>query len=998
MRKLHVALIVCLIMLSLNVLAQRVVTGKVVSKTDGAPLKGATVQIKGTNTTSLTDDLGAYSINVPANGRTLVISYTGFAAQEVAVGRGGVVVLEASSSELQAVVVTGYKSAQKKSFVGSAATVKGDEIAAVPVASFDQALQGKTPGVILRATSGQPGASGDILVRGRGSIQGATSPLFIVDGIQIAAADFAQINQNDIENLSVLKDAIATSLYGSRGANGVIVVTTKRGNNGKPKLEIDAFTGWSSFPTFQGFRLMTTNEKIDYELRRGGTSLESYTTQEIDSLRQINTDWEKEITRVARTYSVNASASGGNDKQRYFASINYFNQEGTVRNTGFDRITGRINLSQEVGNFSFGLNATGAASNLTNTSEQNAGISTPLNAGQWTNPFEQPFAPGRYSPAGNFIRGGSTLTRQRVSETFQPIPTTELFWNNNKSLDYRVVAALNAEYKIPFIKGLSVRTVYGVDYRQFNEERFVDRRTNSAGSNPRPTSGQFANYRTSSFARNFFSRARITNTNSINYTKDFGEHHLDLGAYYETVDVKDRNNGRTVFLLESPFQNEAGATINAELLPRVNAGGANAVLQSYFGLLNYGFKNKYFFSANIRRDGSSRFGADKRYGTFGGVGAAWLMSDEDFMASTAGWLNLLKVKASYGSVGNQEGIGAYEAQGALSGRLYNATQGTTVLAPPIDDLQWEDRTKFNIGIEFGLFKNRLNGTIDFYNENTNQLFLPTELSRTTGFNNLTRNVGSLNNRGVEIGVNYDIVRTKDLRFSFNANATFNQNKITRLTERDTIVSGIVARIVGQPVQSLFVVEYAGVNPANGNAQYRKLDGSLTETYDQNDRKIVGNADPTFFGGFGTTLSYKGLSFVTQFSYMSGMRIFNNERNNLENPDYYVDNVNADLLTEWKSQGDVTNIPRPGDVYVANTTRFIENNSFLRLRTVSLSYNLPSSLLNKIKFRSIQVYVSGFNLLTFTGYRGRDPESANASQTGAQYPAMRMVQTGLRLGF
>jgi TonB-linked SusC/RagA family outer membrane protein len=882
--------------------------------------------------------------------------------------------------------------------VGAAGTVKGEEIAAVPVASFDQALQGRTPGVILRATSGQPGNSGDIIVRGRGSINGSTNPLFIVDGIQIAAADFAQINQNDIENVSILKDAIATSLYGSRGANGVIVVTTKRGAAGKPKFEVDAFTGWSSFPTFQGFRLMTTDEKIDYELRRGGTSLEFYSQREIDSLRRINTDWEKEITRVGRTYSVNASASGGTEKQRYFASLNYFNQEGTVRNTGFDRITGRINLSQDAGNFSFGFNATGTVSNYQNTSEQNTGIGTPLNAGQWANPYEQPFVPGRYNAAGNFVPGGTVLTRPRIAESFQPIPTTDLFWNNNKSLDYRVVAAANAEYKIPFVKGLSLRTVYGVDYRQFNEERFVDRRTYSAGSNPRPASGASANFRTSSFTRNFFSRARITNTNSINYSRTFGNHSLDAGAYYETVDVKDRNSGRTVFLLESPFQNEAGATINADLLPRITAGGANAVLQSYFGLINYGFKNKYFLSANVRRDGSSRFGADKRFATFGGVGAAWAISDEDFMASTSSWLNLLKLKASFGTVGNQEGIGAYEAQGNLAGRLYNATQGTIVATPPNVNLQWEERTKFNTGFDFGMLSNRLTGSVDFYIENTNELFLPTELSRTTGFNTLTTNIGSLRNTGVELNVNYDLVRTKDLRVSVNANATFNQNKITRLTERDTIVSGTVARIVGQPVQSLFLVEYAGVNPQNGNAQYRKLDGSITETYNLNDRKIVGNADPNFFGGFGTDVSYKGLTFTTQFSYMTGLSIFNNERNNLENPDYYFDNINSDLLGEWQRPGDITNIPRPGNVFVAGTTRFLENNSFLRLRTVSLSYNLPSSLLSSIKFRTVQVYVSGFNLLTWTGYRGRDPESANAVQTGAQYPAMRMVQGGIRLGF
>ena len=998
MRKLCIALFGCLFLVWGQLYAQQTVIGKVVSKEDGTPLAGATISVKGSKVTAVADVQGAFTVNVPSGGKAVIVSYAGYQTQEVPLGNASLVALELAQNDIQEVVVTGYKTAQKKSFVGSASSVRGEEIAAIPIASFDQALQGRTPGLILRASSGQPGSSGDIIIRGRGSINGSTGPLFIVDGIQIAAADFSQINQNDIENISVLKDAIATSLYGSRGANGVIVVTTKRGTSGKPKFEIDAYTGWSTFPTFNNFRLMNTNEKIDYELRRGGTSLEFYPQAEIDSLRRINTDWEKEITRTGRTNSLNASASGGSDKTKYFASINYFTQEGPVNNTGFDRVTARINLSQDAGNFSFGMNTSGTVSNFKNTSEQNAGIGSPLNAGQWANPYEQPFVNGRYNARGNFVPGGTTLTRPRIAESFQPIPTTDLFWNTNNSNDFRVVASAYAEYKVPFLEGLTARTVYGVDYRQFNSESFNDRRTYAGGFNPRPASGQFNNFRTSSFARDFTSRARTTNTTSINYSKNFGDHSIDAGVYYETVDNKDRNSGRTVFLLESPFQNEAGATINSDLLPRVRNGGVDAALESYFGVLNYGFKNRYFFSANIRRDGSSRFGSDRREATFGGVGAAWSVTDELFMEKTKSWLSQLKLKASYGTVGNQEGIGAFESQGIVANRLYNAVLGSIVSTPANPLLQWEERRKLNIGIEFGLFGNRLNGSVDYYNENTDELFLPTELSRSTGFNTLTTNIGALRNSGVEIAVNYDVVKTRDFRISLNANATFNRNEITRLTDRDTIISGDVARIVGQPVQSLYLVEFAGVNPQNGNSQYRKLDGSLTETYSVNDRTIVGNGDPTFFGGFGTDISWKGITLNAQFSYMSGMSIFNNERNFLENPDYYFDNINSDLLNEWQRPGDITQIPRPGNVFVANTTRFVEDNSFLRLRTIALSYNLPAKWLSNVKIRTLTVYASGTNLFTWTKYSGRDPESASAILAGAQYPAMKTIQAGLRVGF
>jgi TonB-linked SusC/RagA family outer membrane protein len=999
MKKFYVMIIVFLLSLTQIWAQTKVVSGKVVNAKDGSPVVGATISVNG-RSIGATSSIGEFSVKVTTSTSKLSVSSIGFSDIDVSIGAGplNISMTAGESKTFTEVVVTGYKSAQKRNFAGSAGTVKGSEIAAVPIASFDQALQGRTPGLILKANSGQPGASGSAVIRGRGSINGSTEPIYIVDGIQIAASDFAQLNPNDIENVSVLKDAVATSLYGSRGGNGVIVVSTKRGTNGKARLEVDVYTGWSQLPDFNGIRLMTTNEKIDYELRRGGTSLATYSPAKIDSLRNINTDWFKEITRTGRTTSVNASASGGSDKTKYFASVNYFTQEGTVRNTGFDRITGRFNLSQEAGNFSFGLNATGTASDFQNTSESNTAISSPLNAGLWTNPFEKPFAPGRYTPAGNFVAGGTALVRPRVSETFQPLPTTDLFFNNNKSNDLRTVLSGNAEYQIPFVKGLSVRTVYGIDYRQFNAQSFVDRRTASAGGNPRPASGQFANFRTSSFNRNFFNSSRITNTNSVNYSRSFADHTVDAGAYYETVDLKTDQNGRTVFLLESPFQNEAGATINADLIPRVTASGVESALQSYFGVLNYGFKNRYFLTGNIRRDGSSRFGFDKRFATFSGVGAAWVISDESFMDRTSNWLNLLKYKISYGTVGNQEGIGSYQAQGAVGARLYNSSQGSLVTELENRDLQWEERTKFNTGFEYGMFNNRLTGSIEFYNETTDKLFLPTELSRTTGFSNLTRNVGAVRNRGIELGTNYDIIRTKDLRVGINANFTYNKNEITKLAERDTIVSGIVARIVGKPINSLFLVEYAGVNPANGNALYRKLDGTTTETYDINDRKIVGNSDPTYFGGFGADVAYKGLSLNAQFSYFGGQKAYNNERNNIENPDYYVDNVNSTLLNEWQKPGDITNIPRPGNAFVANTTRFIENNSFIRLRALTLSYTMPTSIVQKAKMRNIMFYASGTNLLTFTKFVGRDPEFVGSVLTGSAYPAMRTVQVGLRLGF
>jgi TonB-dependent starch-binding outer membrane protein SusC len=997
-KKLSALVLSFLLSATLAVHAQTPIKGRIVNKKDGTPLAGATIEVKGTKVSAVADFNGDYNLIVPKGADRLIITYSGYQRTEVAVGQAATVAMSPDDAAMTEVVVTGYKTSQKRNFTGSAGVIKGDAIAEMPIASFDQALQGRTPGLLLRATSGQPGNSGSAIIRGRGSIEGSPEPIYIVDGIQIAAADFAQINPNDIENVSVLKDAVGASLYGSRGGNGVIVVSTKRGRSGKPAFEIDAYTGWSRFPDFNDMRLMTTAEKVDYELRRGGTTMETYSPRELDSIRGINTNWLDELTQTGRTYSVNASASGGSEKTRYFASVNYFNQEGSVVNTGFDRVTGRLNLSQDAGNFSFGINTTGTVSQYSNTSEQNTGIGTPLNAGIWANPYEQPFVPGSYNAAGNFVAGGNSLTRPRIAESFQPIPTTDLFWNTNSSNDLRIIASGNAEYRMPFLKGLSAKIVYGIDYRQFNTTAFVDRRTYSGGFNPRPTSGSFANHRTSSFARDFRRSQRVTNTNSLNYANSFGDHSFDAGVYYETVDATTESSGRSVFLLESPFQNEAGATINADLLPRIRTAGANALLKSYFSILSYSFKNRYFINANVRRDASSRFGSNNRWSTFGGIGAAWVISDENFMAGSRNYLSNLKFKISYGTVGNQEGIGEYQWRGVVGNRTYNAAQGTSVITIPNPNLQWESRKKFNTGFEFGFFNNRLNGGIEYYNETTADLFLPFELSRTTGGNTIPDNVGSVRNSGLEISLNYDIIRNKDMRLTINGNFTYNKNEVLRLANRDTIVSSIVARIVGKPINSIFLVEYAGVNPDNGNAQYRTLDGKLTETYNPNDRTIVGNADPVYFGGFGFDFNVKGFFINTQFTYMGGLSIYNNERNNVENPDYYYDNLNADLLNEWQKPGDITNIPRPDNPYVSGTTRFVENNSFVRLRQLNLGYNIPVSIVSKIGMRSLMIYGGGTNLLTWTKFRGFDPEFPGSSQTGAQYPALRTVQVGVRVGF
>jgi TonB-dependent starch-binding outer membrane protein SusC len=907
------------------------------------------------------------------------LSYVGFETQEVSIGNGNVEIrLVVNSKEGIEVVVTGYKARSKREFAGSAGVVQGEKIRATPIASFDQILQGNTTGISVRANSGQPGNAGSVIIRGRGSLAGSDEPIYIVDGIQIAAADFSLINPNDIENVSVLKDAVAASVYGSRGGNGVIVVTTKKGKEGKTNLEIDSYVGFSTFPELRDFRLMNSNEKIDYELGRGGTSLESYSAAEIDSMRKINTDWEKVLTRTGKTRSVNMSVSGGSNKTRYFISGNYYKQEGTLKNTFFDRYTTRFNISSEAGAFNFGVNGTAAFGNYTNTNELNQIISSPLNGLQWSNPYEQEFVNG---------------VRPRTTETGQPIPTTELFLSFNKNKQIRFIGSAFAQYNAPFLKGLSARVLWGVDYNQDEFENYADRNTYTG----RGAIGGNGFY-VQSFGRN----TRLTNTNSINYSTTFATNHsLDIGLYNEFISTKANNFQYTGYGLTGVLQNINGITQNnATQIPRLAGGATENFLRSYFTTIIYGFKNRYFINLNARRDGSSRFGANKRFANFGGVGVSWTLLDEPFMNRWKGSLfNDLKVRASFGTVGNQEGIGSYQSLNRFTTTRSYSGSGAyiqTALANP--ELQWEEREKFNAGIEFGLFKGRLSGSFEFYSDVTKNLFFNDQQSRSTGFNSLLVNIGSVRNRGIELGLNGDVVKTRDLRINLFVNITNNRNEVLKMASSDTVVSNtdLTALIKGKALNQHFLVEYAGVDPATGNALYRKLDGSTTDTYDEADRRSFGSPDAPTFGGFGTLVEYKGITLGATFSYFLDSKVYNNERANLENPIYYVDNLSSDLKNEWSRPGQITNIPRPDNDFYYESSRFLEDNSFLRLRNVSLSYDLPKSIASRIKIKGVRFYVTGTNLWTKTKFRGRDPELSRSTVDGAQYPALKTTTIGLRI--
>lgn len=977
MRKLKLKLLLVGLLFCVQSLwAQTQVSGKV-TDASGAPIPGVTVTVKNGKTGTTTGPDGTFTLNAPANSR-LVFTYVGYqTAERAASGQPINLTLTQAEGGLTEVVVTGYKTSSKREFAGSASTVSAQRIQNVPIASFDQALQGQVPGILIQAQSGQPGAAAAVQIRGKGSVLGSITPLYVLDGVQISEGDFATLNPADFESISVLKDASATAVYGSRGANGVIVITSKKGRSGGVRLTYNAQYG-SSYKPENRLKVMNSVQKLDYELEHGNPY--GWSAAEVDSLKKVDTNWEDVFFRTGHTQQHMLSASGGAGKTTFYVSGSLFDQTGTVQNTGLKRYTGRANLESNAGNFNFGLNSTFGFSNFTNTSENNTGIATPLNAIRWSNPYETP-----YDKNGNY----TAIT------SGQPNALQELLENSNLRQQYKGVGNIFVSYNAPFLKGLSFRTNWGGDFRM-NE--------NTVYTDPTTVTGRAQVGGRGSFGRGTDRRFTYTGTTSASYATSLGaDQTLSVSLFNEVVKTRTRFFNFTGYGLGGAFENEAGITPGTNtngFIPSVGGGGIQNALLSYFTDIKYGFRNRYFLNIGARRDGSSRFGADRQWANFGSVGASWIVSDEAFMAGLKDRIfNDLKFKISYGSAGNQEGIGSFQSRELFNRSIYNGIAGLTQVQLSNPELQWERKTTFNTGIEMSTLKGRLRAGVEYYNAITSDLFLNQQLSRATGFASLTSNLGELQNRGVEANLDGDIINTKNLVWKANASFTYNRNKIRKLVgNQQEIINGLSINRVGESINSIYVVRYAGVNPENGNQQFFDKDGKVTEVYDPNDRVIVGTYEAPYFGGFGSSLSFKGFEVSAFFSFVKGNKIFNNDRSNVEYAQYFWDNLSTDLLREWRQPGDITDIPGFDANFEAATTHFVESGDFLRFRNASISYGLPAAWTRAAKMRTARLFVQGQNLYTWTKFRGFDPEISTGSLSGAQYPALRTITFGLNVGF
>lgn len=1001
--------------------AQRTVSGTVTDDKK-EPVIGATVFVKGNpKLGSVTDADGKFVINDVPDGATLVVQALDYKSKEVAVGTQSTINISLETDVIQTIEVisTGYGEVETRSFTGSAGKVGSKEIENVPIQSFDQILQGRTPGILVQSSSGMPGARATVLIRGIGSVNSSTDPLYIVDGIPVDPNFFGTLNPNDFESMTVLKDGPAVAIYGSRGANGVIVVTTKKGVKDRTIFNYNFQYGVGS-PDYDRFLpTLNSREKIQVEREIGfgyafdRNGLGAPSEAELQALENTFTDWKRVLFRQARTTQHEVSASGGSGALRYFGSLNYYNQEGTIINTDFKRYSGRLNLDYVGKNITFSFKNTISYTDRNFTDENNTAISSPLNAVYWTNPYEAVYDP-------THISGFNVIN---TSPSNQPNPLEEQMLNRDRSEDIKAFSVISAEYQLPWVQGLSVRSTWGVDLNA-RENEFLDHPYRLVYL-PRSQGGIQTSLRNGVFSRGSRRRIAYNGTTSINYVKDINaDNSIRVSLFQEVVARQIRTFSFTGFGLQNVLLlNEAGITPGSaapndpanNYIPTVGGLTTNNGLFSVFLDGSYTFKKRYSFSANIRRDGTSKLLKENRFVNTFSVGANWVMSDEDFLKGTK--VSNLRLRASYATTANQDlltGRGAiaddFPAFGLYGQGVYADGLAFLQSNVPVPNLRWERRLKSNFGVDFGFFENRITGSLNLYNDVTKDLFFPVQLSRTSGFTSILDNVGELRNRGIEFELNADVLRVDDFVWTLGGNITYNQNKVLKvLPDREEIPSSIDIIKVGYPLYSNYLVRYAGVNPANGDGLFYDKNGNITPFIDPNAQNIYRPRFPVFFGGFTSTFTYKNLSLSAFFSYAGGHQMYNNERTNIDNPGYLQDGFSREVLRRWQEPGDITDWPRfqsaDGRLTAfqyteegAATTRYLENLDYVRLRNLQLSYNLPTKWIEKAKVKGVRVFFIGQNLLTFTRWRGVDPERGNGVANGAIYPALRIFTGGANVTF
>lgn len=1001
-------LLLCMVVSTGLAFAQtKKVTGKVTFAEDGEPVIGASVSVKGTTTGTVTDIDGNYSLNVPESAHNLIFTYVGMITQSHAVKPVVNVVLQSDTKNLEEVVVTGYGNFKKASFTGAASSISTEKLKDIPSVSIQNKLAGSVSGVQITSTSGQPGAVESVRIRGMGSINAGNDPLYVIDGVPMNTGNassfsysqsgnsiLSTINSNDIESMTVIKDAAAASLYGSRAANGVIVITTKKGKSGKTKINLKADWGFSDMavdyrPTLGGEarrELQYLGYQNYYLKNNAGATPEAaiaFADKNIDTYaaKPTNgwTDWKNLLLKNGSHQSYEVSAQGGGDKTQFFSSISYVDQQGITLQSGYKRLTGRLNLTHKVNDrLSFDASTTFAKSDQDVNSEGTSFASPIMALGMTTSPSSYP-----YNEDGTF----NTTSFPAVNGA-NPLQTAT--YNYDKSSIIRTLNTVGANLKI--WDGFSAKQNISYDFNNTNNRVWWDPRSNDG----RSSNGVMQRYVTN--------RSTLVSQTQLLYANTFAEAHTVDGLLaYEIEDYRFDNiyaNGNDYPAFPLP---EIGNASNTR------AGSQKEVskLVSYVGRLNYDYRNKYYGSVSFRRDGTSRLARDSRWGNFWSVSGSWRITQESFMERFTDILTDAKVRASYGVNGTQPKdyygyMGLYQF-----GFNYNGNPGMAEQQILNKNLKWEKNYAANIGLEL-TFLNRFSATVEWYNRDTKDLLMERPVSPTTGFSKMLMNVGEMRNRGFEIELKSTNINTKDFSWSTTLNMSRNKNTLVKLDgDQDQVIDGQIINKVGHSYYSFYMYEYAGVDPATGKEMYfknRDGDRSTTTNYAEADRVIVGTVEPKLVGGLTNNLSWKFIDLGFTFTYSIGGHALDNAswlqsnggtynyRGNI--PSYYK------IEEMWQQPGDNAKLPQfvYGNANV-RSSRWLMPTDHLRLKNLTVGFTAPSKWAEKLGLARLRAYASGNNLFTIKSKDLYvDPETPTNGVVTFETPALRTMTFGIEVGF
>jgi TonB-dependent starch-binding outer membrane protein SusC len=1014
---------IAMVLLSAVAVAQTAVSGKVTDSKDGSAVAGATVTVKGAKVATKTAVDGTFTISVPANA-TLVITSVGFGNQEVTVG--GKTSLEVglvqSNQQLNEVVVVGYGTQRRKDVTGAIAKVSSEKLNSIPVPSFEAALQGKAPGVQIVQGNGLAGSGSVVRIRGVGSISASGDPLYVVDGIPVISDQFlrgnggamnqnplSSINPADIESVEILKDAGATGIYGSRGANGVIIITTKRGKAGKPLFNFNTRVGIATYAKRQKF--VNTNKWL--QLRQEAWTNDGKTGEAplpggftYATAGNNNTDWWDQLTQTGFINENNLSMTQGTKKLKTFANITYSNNEGYIKTNSYERLSARLNMDYNITN----------KLKVSLTSGYNRGVNKRVPAA-WDGGIGEAMSSALpfftvYKADGTYFLNGANPVR-RVLET------------KRREIDNRLIGGLGLEFEP--IKNLFLRANASIEYVTAFDDQYE---SNKWINQSNPDSGYAK--------RNPYWGTNVNGNFTANYLTQIGEKH----KFNFLAGAEAQSYVRKGYLFEignfaaEPFWDNKSAykTLRDKIIEqRQSATPAQATTKSqeeytfnsFFGRVNYTYDNRFAFQLTARVDGSSKFGTNNKHGFFPAISGAWTLSEEDIIKNIR-QINFLKLRASYGIVGNANiPSGKYFSDYQVGGIGYNGNPTLYLNSLGNPDLQWETLKNTDVAVEFALFNSRLTGEIAFYNKASTNLLMQPGLSPSTGTGDIYRNLpnSEIVNQGLEISANYKVIQNKNFKWTVGGNIARNKNEVRKWELGPDAVSGGTndTRVVeGLPLGVNYLVRYYGVDAKDGLPIWLDAGGKQTKTFSLNHRVFAGSVMPDYIGGFNSSAEYKGIELSALFTYVIGGSIYDNSgKYQLMGVSKKNWNFREDFLDRWTQPGDEAKYPRltydatnyPGlpseDQF--NSTMFLHDASYLRLRELTIGYRVSSKLLKKWKLKSLRVYATGSNLLTFSKYPGGDPEitrdfenpqdrNLSPNVTYLTAPTQRTFVFGINLGF